>query len=245
MMNVFFNPKYLYLALDLGSFIVPFCFSFYRKASFVRKWKYYMPGIIVTAIIFLIWDEWFTQSGYWGFNPEYTSGIYIGSLPLEEVLFFICIPYACCFTYFAINRSSLVSRLPSANVASYVIIVSSILLATLNYDRAYTFTAFIGLGVFLIFEILSNNRSYLGRFYFTYLILLAPFFLVNGILTGSWIDNRIVWYNDEENLGIRLGTIPVEDIFYGMLMIGLSIAIAERLEHADMKKALRGGLFKR
>lgn len=70
----------------------------------------------------------------------------------------------------------------------------------------------------------------MGRFYFAYLFVLIPFFIVNGILTGSFIDEPIVWYNNEENLNIRLGTIPVEDAFYGLLLILNSIVIAEMLE---------------
>jgi lycopene cyclase domain-containing protein len=55
------------------------------------------------GLFFIIWDEFFTQLGVWGFNEKYLTGVYIGSLPLEEVMFFICIPYACVFTYEALN----------------------------------------------------------------------------------------------------------------------------------------------
>ena len=44
------------------------------------------------------------------------------------------------------------------------------------------------------------------------LISLGPFLLVNGVLTGL-LDSVSppVWYNDSENLGLRLMTIPVEE----------------------------------
>ena len=43
--------------------------------------------------------------------------------------------------------------------------------------------------------------------------------MVNGLLTGSLIENQVVWYNNNENLSFRLGTIPVEDVFYALLML--------------------------
>ena len=53
----------------------------------------------------------------------------------------------------------------------------------------------------------------------TFLILQIPFYMVNGLLTGSLIENQVVWYNNNENLSLRLGTIPVEDVFYALLML--------------------------
>jgi lycopene cyclase domain-containing protein len=97
------KQQYLYLVLDILTILFPFLFSFYSKANFSKKWKYLWIAILIPGTIFLIWDEIFTQLNVWGFNPEYLTGIYLGSLPLEEVLFFICIPYACVFTYEALN----------------------------------------------------------------------------------------------------------------------------------------------
>ena len=70
----------------------------------------------------------------------------------------------------------------------------------------------------------------MGRFYFAFCFLLVPFSLVNGVLTGSFLDSEVVWYNNAHTLGIRIGTIPIEDIFYGFLLILMNIAIMEWLE---------------
>jgi lycopene cyclase domain-containing protein len=226
------NQKYLYLALNIGSFIVPFLFSFYPKANFSKKWKYVLPAITITAIIFIIWDEAFTQMGVWGFNEKYITGIKIMSLPLEEVLFFFCIPYASYFIYFALTY--LIEKdyfYPHHEIISSVIIFFMLLLGGYFMSQLYTGVTFFILGLFLAYQMLKLRPRYMGRFYFAFMFILIPFFIVNGILTGSWIDEPVVWYNDTENMGVRLGTIPVEDIFYGMLMILMSVTIAEELEY--------------
>jgi lycopene cyclase domain-containing protein len=46
-------------------------------------------------IPYLIWDVAFTKNGVWGFNPAYHGNVVILGLPLEEILFFAIIPYAC------------------------------------------------------------------------------------------------------------------------------------------------------
>ncbi len=72
--------------------------------------------------------------------------------------------------------------------------------------------------------------DWFGKATFVYAILLIPFIMVNGILTGSWIAAPIVSYNPAENIGIRLLTIPVEDVFYGFEMILLNIYFMKLFE---------------
>ena len=80
----------------------------------------------------------------------------------------------------------------------------------------YTNTTFVLLAlVILIAPYFVNMRVFLK----TFLILQIPFCMVNGLLTGSLIENQVVWYNNNENLSFRLGTIPVEDVFYALLML--------------------------
>ena len=54
---------------------------------------------------------------------------------------------------------------------------------------------------------------------------------MNGLLTGSFIVDEIVWYNNNHNLGLRIGTIPFEDIFYGFSMLFLPLYINHELNH--------------
>ncbi|HMW27388.1 MAG TPA: lycopene cyclase domain-containing protein, partial [Ferruginibacter sp.] len=66
-------------------------------------------------------------------------------------------------------------------------------------------------------------------FLVSYLVCLVPFLIVNGFLTAL----PVVRYNDVENLGIRIHTIPFEDSFYGMLLVLMNIVIYEKLKSRE------------
>lgn len=230
------NSHYLYLSLDLFAIIFPFLASFYPKAPFYKKWRYLWIAIAVPAVFFIVWDEIFTQWQVWGFRERYVTGIHLGSLPLEEVLFFICVPYACVFTYFSINYLVQKDYFQSIHkVISHVLVALMIGVGVLSFGKAYTSVTFILLGLFIAWLAYRVKPGYMGRFYFAYMFILIPFFLINGVLTGSWIEGEVVWYDDAENLGIRMGTIPVEDTFYGMLLILMNVAIFEWLQGRDQR----------
>jgi lycopene cyclase domain-containing protein len=62
---------------------------------------------------------------------------------------------------------------------------------------------------------------------FAFLLSLMPFILVNGFLTGMFTPEPIVWYNNLENLGVRVFTIPLEDFSYSFNLIALNIILHE------------------
>ncbi|PZR31045.1 MAG: lycopene cyclase domain-containing protein [Azospira oryzae] len=222
---------FLYLFVDFFSIFFPFIFSFYPKSNFSKKWKFVWPAILITAIPFIVWDAWFTSMGVWGFNSRYLIGISLFGLPLEEILFFICIPYACVFTYEAVNY--LAGKDYLQNYSKHLSILLSCFLlfsGILNINKWYTSMTFILTSLFIVLHVRVFRSAYMGKFYFAFLFILIPFFIVNGILTGSGIDEQVVWYNENENLGIRMGTIPFEDTFYGLLMILMSITIFEWMQ---------------
>ena len=229
------KSNYLYLLLDFISILIPFAFSFYPKANFSKKWKYVWPSIFITALIFVLWDIAFTQKGIWGFNPKYVIGISIYCLPIEEILFFICIPYSCIFLYEALNH--LVSKDWLAPFASKITAILCFVLMSVglfNIQRWYTSVTFISTSIFLATVQWKWKSTFLSRFYFSFLFVLIPFFIINGILTGSFISEPVVWYNVDETLGIKMGTIPVEDTFYGMLLLLMNISLFENFQRKNL-----------
>lgn len=170
--------------------------------------------------------------GVWSFNPRYHSGIEFFGLPLEEWLFFICIPYASIFIHFAFHyfypKVSLSDR--TVKIIYFILVTILIPVVIFNLDKMYTSVNYILLVLLLTYTVF-RIPNILNTFFITFLIILIPFLVVNGILTGSFIDEPVVIYNNSENLGIRLGTIPIEDIGYAFTMILMSLIFIQKIEN--------------
>ena len=48
---------------------------------------------------------------------------------------------------------------------------------------------------------------------------MIPFIIVNGALTGMFLNQMVVWYDPDGIIGLRLFTIPIEDSIYAFQLI--------------------------
>lgn len=224
-------PMSLYLLILIFSVALPFLLSFDKKVGFYRKWKVLFPSMIVAGSIYLAADVIFARQGIWGFNPSYHSGILLLGLPLEEWLFFIVVPYASVFIHYVVicYFPKLVTGNRFIRIFSSVLILILLMVVVLNYEKAYTVFNFSLLIVVLIVA-LFNKSGLLNRYIFSFLFILIPFFIVNGILTGTFIPGEVVWYSDQAILGIRIFTIPVEDVGYAFSLMLMNLLLIDKLE---------------
>lgn len=88
-----------YLAVLVVSLAGPLIFSFSRELTFYRSPARLVLSIVIPFVIFVLWDILVTGRGHWSFNPDYTLGITIVNLPIEEILFFVVIPFCALFTW--------------------------------------------------------------------------------------------------------------------------------------------------
>ena len=229
--------SFTYLFVNLSCIIIPLIASFYKNYPFFKSWKYFFKANLIVAFLFIIHDIYFTSLGVWGFNSDYLiNSLNVYNLPFEEVLFFICIPYACVFTYFVFTKYVSDNHFP---VIIYKIIHNFLLLLTLfssiiNYDYLYTFYTSIFLFLMLIF--VKLKKFDLRKIILAYIAIIPFFFLSNGLLTGSFIESPIVFYNNNENLNLRMFTIPVEDIFYGFLLIMSNCLLFDYFKYGSIKR---------
>jgi len=218
----------LYLLINILTIGPTLLLSFDKKVHFYTSWRYLVPALLISMALFIAWDVFFTAHGVWGFNERYYGQISLLGLPLEEFLFFITVPYASIFTIhvFASYFPNFRLSANQARTLALILMTALILIALINIRKSYTAVNFIS-SALLIGLVLLKKPEILRRFFVVFPVILIPFGLVNGILTGSFIEEQIVWYNDLEKLGIRLGTIPLEDIFYGMTLILLNNFLME------------------
>ena len=191
--------------------------------------------MIIPAMVYIVWDIYFTSKGVWSFNPAYITGIKLYNLPLEEVLFFFVVPYCCVFIYACIRAyfPNLVNK-KTADLFLLALAIALFVTGVIYVEKYYTSWTFIFTGAFIL--IIYAARKFLKTFdavsfLVSYAICLIPFLIVNGFLTAI----PVVIYNDAENLGIRIYTIPFEDAFYGMLLVLMNIAIYEKFKSQKSK----------
>ncbi|WP_273567387.1 lycopene cyclase domain-containing protein [Maribacter halichondriae] len=221
----------LYLIILIISLAGPLALSFEKNLGLYTRWKFLLPAILITMVVFVIWDVIFTHQGYWFFNPIYNSGIYINKLPLEEYLFFVVIPYACAFSFYAVQFHFPRFKLNEqwTKFLTQLLVVVSIIMSLLYRDFAYTFVVFLVLPAILLLSYFFAKE--VVQYYLAiYPILLIPFFIINGILTGTGIEQAVFDYNPQAILGIRIFSIPIEDMFYNFSLLLSPLALTHIFE---------------
>ncbi len=200
-----------YSILMLLSFIVPFLFSFEKQIFFIKRIKEVLLSIFIVGIPYLIWDALFTKHKIWGFSEGRVSDLKFFLLPLEEVLFFVVVPYALIFIYEVLNFYFR-DRVIHLNLNYYLIIALAFLfLSIIAYPRIYTTTQMLVTALlFLFISVFKIDIIRKKNYWLFILISFIPFLVVNYFLTSI----PIVWYDNSENLSIRILTIPLEDFFY-------------------------------
>lgn len=222
----------LYLAVELCALAIPLAFSFDRKVAYFKMWPFILPSILINAVVFVSLDIYYTSKGTWSFNPQYHSRIMIAGLPLEELLFFIIIPYCSLFVHyvFIAYLPGVALRKGILSILSALLILLLLITAGLNLPRTYT-SFYCAMTAIMILIAWLANPAVLSRFYITFLIIMIPFLLVNSILTGSFTEGAVFWYDRNGISGVRLFSIPVEDVLFGFNLILLNLLVAERLRN--------------
>ena len=203
------------ISLFLGKLIYP-------KMKFVSKSEYIRSLPVI--LFFIVWDYLVTGK-WWDFNPEFIlpiHNIFRLRLPIEEILFFFIIPFA--LLTFVKNLSN-IERFKNNDKDVYnddifnievfkqlSILIKGLLLLSavyfLDLEKWYTFSVLILLFI--------TDLSFLQRkvYFYGLLFTVLTTFIFNCYLTFL----PVVRYTQVYKIGLRVGSIPIEDFGYGILL---------------------------
>ena len=90
--------------------------------------------------------------------------------------------------------------------------------------KEYTLLACASAILTLWVDKLTGVRIFKKKIFYLFLLIVLVFkLLVNGYLTGT----KIVIYNPDFFLGLRVGSIPLEDFIFGFSMVSLGVIFWE------------------
>jgi lycopene cyclase domain-containing protein len=185
-------------------------------------------SILIVGLSYIIWDIIVTSRGDWWFNEEFLVGIEILGLPIEEILFFVVVPFACIFIYenleyFIKEKKIFFNKWLYLSLAGLFIILGLIF-----YTQEYTILALFSCALFFILAATIYPDILKSRNYWFYIILsFIPFIIFNYLLTSLIVVNYnpdAIWGGNGAWNG-RFFTIPIEDFFYNYTMLSFYLMV--------------------
>lgn len=206
----------------------PFLLSFKWKFKYYKYWKPLFASIFIVGLSYIIWDAIVTFRGDWAFNYQYLHGISILGLPIEEIMFFIVVPYSCIFIYENLNYFLKEKTIPFNHYLYTVIIIILIIGGLIFYHQDYTILALFSCAFFFIIALFFAPDILKSRNYWLYIVIcMIPFVIFNYLLTSIPIvtyNPNAIWGGDGLWNG-RFFTIPIEDFFYNFSMLSFYLLI--------------------
>lgn len=92
----------LYLAVMAGCLVVTLPLELVLRARVYRRWPRLLATLAPVLAVFLTWDVLAIHAHDWSYHR--LTGLRIGNLPVEEVVFFFVIPTCAVLTFEAVRR---------------------------------------------------------------------------------------------------------------------------------------------
>lgn len=215
------NDKYTYLVINLLVIAGPLVLTIAPTVKYYRKLQYVFFSIFIVSPAFILWDVIANRRYIWGFNEQYILGVKIFSLPIEEIFFFITIPFSCIFIFECIEYY-LKNKIVIKKNFHFLFFLIFSAASFLFRHREYTCVvlAFCAL-FFLISRIFMPELIGSRNFWLYIAISLFPFLITNYFLTSI----PIVIYNPSAIWGVHVLTIPLEDFFYSYSMLSIYLIV--------------------
>lgn len=97
------DNRYQYLVLMAACVLITLPLEFLLRARVYRRPVRLVLAMAPMLVVFVAWDVLGIVRDHWTYNPQFISGIMLGPMPLEELVFFLVIPVCGLLTYEAVG----------------------------------------------------------------------------------------------------------------------------------------------
>lgn len=97
------DDRYQYLLLMAGCLAITLPLEFAFRARVYRRAGALLLSLVPTVVLFSIWDVAGILRDHWSYNPRFVTGVHLGVMPLEELVFFIVVPVCGLLSYEAVG----------------------------------------------------------------------------------------------------------------------------------------------
>jgi lycopene cyclase domain-containing protein len=91
-----------YLAVMAACVVITLPLELLIGARVYRGWRRFLLTLLPVLAVFLAWDALAIHAHHWSYR--HLTGLRIGNLPIEEVVFFVVIPVCSVLTLEAVRR---------------------------------------------------------------------------------------------------------------------------------------------
>ncbi|WP_209370653.1 lycopene cyclase domain-containing protein [Brevibacterium renqingii] len=92
-----------YLLLMGACVLITLPLELFFQARVYCRWATALWALVPVILVFSLWDVIAIARDHWTYNPRFVTGIRLGDLPLEEIVFFIVIPLCALLSYEAVG----------------------------------------------------------------------------------------------------------------------------------------------
>lgn len=85
--------QFSYLAVLAGCLACALWLEPVLRVNVLRRWRRLLLTLLPVVVVFGLWDLAAIAAGHWSFDSRQITGVLLpGSLPLDELLFFLIVP---------------------------------------------------------------------------------------------------------------------------------------------------------
>ncbi len=96
--------QFTYLAVLAGIVVGSGWLEVVVRTRVLRRSRRLVLTLAPVLAVFVLWDAYAVARGHWTFDPERVTGVRLpGAIPVEELLFFVVVPFASILTLEAVR----------------------------------------------------------------------------------------------------------------------------------------------